>query len=119
MAPSPPVCPSDERRRSLIAAPPRPGRRGRRRSGGRWPGRSPPPSPRPPAAQRAGALHLGPQQLVLHAELADAPHGGGELAVGLVRLALLQRSLERGLGLLAPLLEPEHRQAELPGEQLG
>jgi hypothetical protein len=61
----------------------------------------------------------GTQQLILHAELADAPHGGGEFAVGRVRLALFQRALERAFGLSPPLLELEHRQAELAGEQLG
>ena len=70
-------------------------------------------------AKGPGRLHAGPQQLVLHAQLADPLHGGGELAVGRVRLALFQRALERGFGLLPPLLELEHRQAELAGEQLG
>jgi hypothetical protein len=69
--------------------------------------------------RRLGALRLGPQQLDFHAELADPLHGRGELAVGGVGLALLQRAVERGLGLLAPLLELERRQAELAGEQFG
>src|SRR5689334_22271919 len=55
----------------------------------------------------------------IRTELADPLHGCGRLAVGLVRLAFFQRALERGLGPLAPLLEPEHRQAEFAGEQLG
>ena len=61
----------------------------------------------------------GAQQLVLHAQFADAPHGGGELALGRIGLALLQRVLERGFGLLAPLLQFEHRQTELTGEHRG
>src|SRR5215207_7239568 len=80
------------RRRSWSAARPRPGRRAGRRSAGRWRGRSPGPSARRPAAQRAGPLDPGPEQFDLHAELADALHGGGELAVGGVGLALLQRA---------------------------
>jgi hypothetical protein len=61
----------------------------------------------------------GAEQFDFDAEFADALHGGGELAVGGVGLALLQRAVERGLGLLTPPLELEHRQAELAGEQLG
>jgi hypothetical protein len=59
----------------------------------------------------------GAQQLVLHAELTDALHGGGELAVGRIRLALPQRALERRFGFLAPLLQLEDGQAKLAGEQ--
>src|SRR5215218_3963888 len=80
---------------------------------------SPGPSARPPAAQRAGALEPGAEQLDLHAEFADALHGGAELAVGRIGFTLLERALERGLGLPAPLLELEHRQAEFAGKQLG
>jgi hypothetical protein len=61
----------------------------------------------------------GLEQFDFHAELADALHGGGELAVGGGGLALLQRTVERGFGLLAPPLELGHRQAELTGERLG
>src|ERR671917_1428853 len=82
-------------------------------------GRSRRPSARPSADQRARTLHLGPQQFDLHRELADALHGGGELAFGWITLALLERTLERHLGLLPPLLELEQRQAELAREQLG
>ena len=61
----------------------------------------------------------GAQQLILHAELADALHGGGEFAGGGISFALLQRALQRGFGLPAPLLQLEDRQAELAGEELG
>ena len=59
------------------------------------------------------------EQLTFPAELAEALQGGGERAVGRIRLALLQRAQERGFGLLAPVFELEDRQAELAGEQLG
>jgi hypothetical protein len=59
----------------------------------------------------------GAEQLVLHAELADALHGCGELAVGRVGPAFLERLFERGLGLPAPLLQLEDRQAELAGKR--
>ena len=62
---------------------------------------------------------LGPQQLVLHRQLADALHGRGELTIRRIALTLLQRPFEGGLGPLLPLLELEQRQAELAGEQLG
>ena len=61
----------------------------------------------------------GPERFVFHAQLADALHGGGELAVGLIGLALFQGTLERGLGPPAPLLELDGGQAEFAGEQLG
>jgi hypothetical protein len=70
------------------------------------------------SCQRVGACDPGPQQLVLHAELADPLHRRGELAISGVRLALLQRPLKRSFGLQAPLLKLEERQAELAREQL-
>jgi hypothetical protein len=60
----------------------------------------------------------GAEQLVLHAEFADALQGGGELAVRRIRLTLLQRAVERRLGLPTPLLQLEDGQAELTGEEL-
>src|SRR3712207_4765069 len=61
----------------------------------------------------------GAEQFILHTEFADTLHGGGEPAVGGIGLTLLERAVERGLGLLAPLLQLEEGQAELAGEELG
>jgi hypothetical protein len=41
-----------------------------------------------------GALHLGAQQLDLHAEFADALHGGGKFRVGGIDLADLEGAVE-------------------------
>src|SRR3712207_9410852 len=40
----------------------------------------------------------GAEQFILHTELADTLHGGGEPAVGGIGLTLLERAVERGLG---------------------
>jgi hypothetical protein len=58
------------------------------------------------------------EQLVLHAEFADALHGRGEFGAGDVRPVRRsapdpEREVEGGPGLLAPLLELEDRHAEL------
>src|SRR5512132_1314700 len=113
------ACPPGGRRRSWSAARTRSGRHDRCRSDGHWRGRSTPPSPRPPAGQRAGSLDLRAQQLDLHAELADALHGGSQLTAGRVGVALLQRAVQRRLRRLAPLLQLEDRQTELAREQFG
>src|SRR5208283_1376067 len=84
-----------------------------RHSGGQWSGKSPRPSPRPPAGQRAGTPDPGAQQLDLHAELADALHGGGQFAACGVAFALLQRAIQGGVRLLPPLLELVDRHAKL------
>lgn len=109
--------PAPGRRRSWSAARPRPGRRAGCRGAGRWRGKSPWPSARPPPGQRAGSLDAGTEQLDLHAELADAPHGRGEFGAGGLRLALLERAVEGSIGLLASLLELEDGNAEFAGEQ--
>src|SRR5271165_1509188 len=111
--------PAAVRHRTMNGAPPRSGRLGQHRSGGRWPERSPPPSPRPPAAQRARPLDARTQQLVLHAQLANALHGGGKLAGRGVCLAFLQRAIEGGVGLRPPLLQLVERDAEFTRQQLG
>jgi hypothetical protein len=60
---------------------------------------------------------LRAQQLVLHAEFADALHGCRELVAGSVRLTLLEGALEGSLGFLAPVLELENRHAAFAGEE--
>jgi hypothetical protein len=67
--------------------------------------------------QGAGALDAGAEQLNLHAEFADALHGRREFRAGGVGLALLERAVEGGLGLLAPLLALGDGNAELTGEE--
>src|SRR5205814_9396111 len=82
-------------------------------------GKSPPPSPRPPAAQRASAVDARAQQLDLDAQFSDPLHRRGELTRGRVRLAFLQRAIQRGFGLPPPALELVQRHTELAREILG
>ena len=105
--------------RRTTAAPPRSGRPRRCRSGGRCSGMLSPPSPRPPAGQRDGAFDARTEQLDLHAQLADPLHGRGELTAHRIRLALLQRAIQRRFRLLTPALELVERHAEFAREILG
>src|SRR5450759_3758868 len=84
----------------------------------RWRWRPPRSALRPPAAQRAGTLDLGVQQLVLHGELADAAHGGVELRLERIALALLEPGVEAGERLVFPALEAIDLDAELAGERV-
>src|SRR5674476_1219789 len=95
---------------------PRQRRRAARRRACRWPWRPRRSALRPPAAQRAGALDPCAEQLVLHGELADAAHGGVELALQGIALALLEAGVEAGERLVFPALQAVDLDAELTGE---
>src|SRR5207244_11755470 len=71
-----------------------------------------PRSPRPPANQRARALDTRTQQLVLHAQFANPLHCRGELTAHRIRLALLQRAIQRRFRPLTPALELVERRSE-------
>jgi hypothetical protein len=58
------------------------------------------------------------QQLVLHGALADAAHGGVELVLEGIALALLEAGVEAGERLLLPALEAVDLDAELAGERV-
>src|SRR5665647_1401450 len=73
---------------------------------------------RPPPGQRAGTLDPRVQQLVLHGELADAAHGGVELALEGIALALLEPGVHAGQSLVFPALEAVDLDAELAGERV-
>lgn len=62
--------------------------------------------------QRARTFDARTQQLELHAQLANPLHGRGELTTRHIRLALLERAIQRGFCLLPPALELVERNAE-------
>src|SRR5450756_351244 len=106
------------RRRRSSAPRPRPSTRAARRKARRWLWRPPRSALRPPPGQRAGTLDPRVQQLVLHGELADAAHGGVELALEGIALALLEPRVHAGERLVFPALEAVDLNAELAGERL-
>ena len=106
-----------------------PGLQGVERGTGKIPGRT---DPRGPVGQasagrgggthrrdlrrpkRAGRLPLGLQQFYLHGQLPDPLHGGVQFRLHRIALAVLERGLDPGDCLLAPLLEPENLHTKLP-----
>src|SRR5512132_4420893 len=110
------VPPGAGRRKTRIAPRPRSRTHGAPRKRARSPTRSRRPSARPPAGQRAGLLQPRTQQLVLHAQLADAAMRLGDLALLRIVITLPQPGVDPGKPALPPLLQLPHRHREPTGQ---